>query len=400
MEPELCFAEYKTQRKLISILHTLGIKATPIADTGVIATIQGHAPGPCIAIRSDMDALEVTEETTQRNQGYISRNKGIMHACGHDGHMAMVLGAARLLQEKRESFRGRVRLIFQPAEEQPPGGAIKVIEDGGLDGVDAILGLHIFTSIESGAVAFRPGSLMASSNLFTIKIKGKGGHHSAPGNCIDPILMASDFIGAVKNRSAMACGSDGAQGEQINGQARCFVIGFGKIEGGAQFNRTPDEVTILGSFRTFDDGDVDFVEDMMKQVLDELMETYSTKNHAGAPSYELEVLHGYPVLVNDTAFTQTAYSALKDRFCNLIIDADTEQIFGAEDFAYYLQKVPGIYFFLGNRNNAKGIVEGNHSNKFDIDEDILITGTEMLESIALDFLKRPEDYLSKGDSLL
>ncbi len=196
-EPEISFKEYKTQKMIIKVLQDIGIEPQKIADTGVVATIQGQSGGPCIALRADIDALEVLEVPTARNQDYISRNTGFMHACGHDGHIAMVLGAARLLHEKRHTFAGSVRLIFQPAEEQPPGGAARVIEEGGLDSVDAIVGMHIFGAVDVGKIAFREGSFMASSNMFTIKIIGKGGHHSNPEDCIDPILIAADFISTI-----------------------------------------------------------------------------------------------------------------------------------------------------------------------------------------------------------
>ncbi len=377
-EPEISFKEYKTQKMIIKVLQDIGIEPQKIADTGVVATIQGQSGGPCIALRTDIDALEVLEVPTARNQDYISRNTGFMHACGHDGHIAMVLGAARLLYEKRHTFAGSVRLIFQPAEEQPPGGAARVIEEGGLDSVDAIVGMHIFGAVDVGKIAFREGSFMASSNMFSIKIIGKGGHHSNPEDCIDPILIAADFISAINKN--IKCRIDSSK----------YVLGIGKIEGGAQFNRTPDEVNIIGSYRTFDDNDTKTIDDMITQTLDNLMRSYTTDEHIGAPAYDLDILHGYPVLVNNAAFTKAVHSLLNERYQD--VDGNAKPIFGAEDFAFYLQKVPGVYLTLGTKNPDKDIVEGNHSNRFDIDEDVLITGTEILKSIALDFLKYPDNY--------
>ncbi len=381
-EPELSFKEFKTQEKIIKVLSDLGIESEKIADTGVIATIHGRAPHPCIALRSDIDALEVLEEPTELNREYISENEGIMHACGHDGHIAMVLGAARALQEMHDRLPGSVRLIFQPAEEQPPGGAARVIAEGGLEGVDAILGMHIFGYIDLGRIALRPGRFMANSNVFSIKITGKGGHHSTPADCIDPILIASDFISAIDTRVR----------SKIDPER--YVLGIGKIRGGAQFNRTPDEVDILGSFRTFDDRDTETIERTIEKTLDALMETYckgDTGCVANLPTCDLDVLHGYPVLVNDSAFTKAVIATLMKTFPD--VDCDAEPIFGAEDFAFYLEKVPGIYLLLGTLNLQKGIVEGNHSSRFDIDEDVLMTGTEILQTIVLDFLNSPEAYL-------
>ena len=377
-EPEISFKEYKTQERIIKVLQDLRLEPQKIADTGVVATVHGNGTGPCIALRTDIDALEVLEVPTARNKDYISRNTGFMHACGHDGHIAMVLGAARLLQENRHTFTGSVRLIFQPAEEQPPGGAARVIEEGGLEGVDAIVGMHIFGAVDVGKIAFRKGSFMASSNMFSIKIIGKGGHHSHPGDCIDPILIAADFISTINENIKSRVDSSK------------YVFGIGKIEGGAQFNRTPDEVNMIGSYRTFDDNDTKTIDAIMMKTLDDMMELYTANDFNGAPTYDLDILHGYPVVVNDAAFTKAVHSLLNNMYPNVTGDADP--IFGAEDFAFYLQKVPGIYVTLGTKNPDKDIVEMNHSNRFDIDEDILITGTEILKLIALDFLENPEDY--------
>ncbi|MDW7730844.1 MAG: amidohydrolase [Methanolobus sp.] len=378
-EPELSFNEYRTQEKIISVLGELGIDCRKIADTGVIADIHGDESGPCIAIRSDTDALAVVERSTGFNKDYISRNPGVMHACGHDGHMAIVLGVARLLQEQRESFRGSVRLIFQPAEEVPPGGAVKVIEEGGLEGVDAIVGLHIFGDVDVGAVNIRPGPFMASSNRFTVKIFGKGGHHSTPDYCIDPIVIAAEFVSSLKPMIS----------EKVD--LSDYALGFGTVHSGKQFNRTPDDIEIVGSFRTFDDKDTEAIKMTMSSLLDSLMDVYSHKDHKGVPSYKLDVQCGYPVLFNDPVFTNTASGLLKNRFPG--VNDDAAAIFGAEDFAYYLQQVPGMYAIIGTRNVEKGIVEGNHSSSFDIDEDVLMTGVELLHSVALAFLKDPGAYL-------
>ncbi|WP_340820330.1 amidohydrolase [Methanolobus sp. WCC4] len=377
--PELSFHEYGTQELIMSILGELGIECRKIADTGVIAEVRGRCPGPCIAIRSDIDALSAHESLTELNEDYISRNPGVMHACGHDGHMAIVLGVARLIREKRNDLCGTVRFIFQPAEEVPPGGAIRVIEEGGLEDVDAIIGLHIFGDVELGDINIRAGPFMANSNRFTVKIFGKGGHHSTPDMCIDPIMIASEFISSLKKSvSKKVSASD-------------HVLGFGTIHAGKQFNRSPDEIEVVGSFRTFDDADTEIIEGTMRSILDSLMVSYSMEGIVGLPSYDLDILHGYPVLFNDPVFTEKASKLLKAKFTT--VDSHAEAIFGAEDFAYYLQEVPGMYAVIGTRNVEKGIVEGNHSSSFDIDEDVLAMGVELLYSIAVDFLRDPGAYL-------
>ncbi len=384
--PELSFEEYETQKRILKILGELGIECRKIADTGVLASIRGSKPGPCIALRTDTDGLEVLEEPTERNGEYISQNDGGMHACGHDGHMAMLFGAARLFLEQRD-FPGEVRLIFQPAEEIPPGGSERVIAEGGLEGVDAVLGMHIFTNHESNSVGFRPGPFMASTNRFEVFLKGKGGHISKPESCIDPVRMATDFLSALY--PALEARLDPEK----------YVLGVGRIKGGAQFNRFPDIVEILGSYRTFDEETTNTIDETIKECLREVMEKYvkSGEEFEGFPTYNLDILHGYPVLVNDPGFTKAAHSKLEGSFPDLTIYPEMEKTFAAEDFASYLQQVPGIFISLGTRNPEKGILEINHSSRFDIDEEILPLGTKIFHTLTLDFLNFPEKYL-KGSA--
>jgi amidohydrolase len=363
----------------MSILGKLGIDCRKIADTGVIAEVRGMLPGPCIAIRSDTDALAAHEVLSPRNEDYISQNPGVMHACGHDGHMAIVLGVARMVKENQKEICGTVRFIFQPAEEIPPGGAVRVIEEGGLEGVDAIIGLHIFGDVDIGQINIRAGPLMASSNRFTVKIFGKGGHHATPDMCIDPIQIAAEFISSLKPAVSQKVNTSG------------HVLGFGMVDAGKQFNRSPDELELVGSFRTFDDNDIDTIEQVMITLLDSLMDSYSNDFVEAVPSYDLDVFRGYPVLFNNPLFTENACNLLQTIFNN--VNAHPGPIFGAEDFAYYLREVPGMYAIIGTKNPEKGIVEVNHSSGFDIDEDVLLNGVELLYSLATDFLKNPGEYL-------
>ena len=381
--PELSFEEYETQKRILKILGELGVEARKIADTGVLASIRGKLPGPCIALRSDTDGLQVQEKLTEKNRDYISRNDGVMHACGHDGHMAMLFGAARLFQENRD-FPGEVRLIFQPAEEIPPGGSERVIAEGGLEGVDAVMGMHIFTNHESGSVGFRPGPFMASTNRFEVIVKGKGGHISKPESCIDPVRMATDFMSSLYP----------ALEKQLEPDK--YIIGVGRIRGGAQFNRIPDTVEILGSYRTFDRETTDIIDRTIKECLEEVVKRYVKpgEEFSGFPDYKLDILHGYPVLVNDPVFTNAVHLNLQENFPELTVYPEIEKTFAAEDFASYLQKVPGTFISLGTRNPKKKILEINHSCTFDIDEEILIIGTDIFYTVSLDFLKNPEKYLN------
>jgi len=386
--PELGFKEYETQKRILTILGELGIEARKIAGTGVIASIKGASDGPCIALRADTDALLVEEKLTERNKDYVSQKKGVMHACGHDGHMAMLFGAARLFSENR-NFPGEIRLIFQPAEEMPhPSGSVKVIEDGGLEGVDAIVGMHIFTDHESGSIGIRSGPFMASNNRFTIHLKGKGGHIAKPENCIDPIRMEIEFISNLYSSLE----------EKL--ETGTYVIGIGKIAGGEQASSFPDSMEILGSYRTFDIETTQIIDKTISKCLENTMKKFKRAGNefTGYPDYDIDILHSCPILINDPTFTDTVNSKLQESFPDKIIYSNIKQMYTAEDFASYLQIVPGTFISLGTKNLEKGIVEINHSSAFDIDEDILITGAKIFYILSTDFLKKPKKYIKSYKS--
>jgi amidohydrolase len=380
--PELSFRESNTQKRIMEELNSMGIEAEKIAKTGVIATIYGKKGGKTIALRADMDALNMDEQETNLNKEYISQNKGVMHSCGHDGHMAMVLGAARLLQESRNKIKGNIRLIFQPGEETPPGGALGIIKEGGLEDVNAILGIHLMGDIPSGEIRFRPGKLMAHHCVFKITISGKGGHHLNPKQCIDPIMMVSEFISSIEDELKINLGPE-----------HPFVLGFGTIEGGSIINQTPEEVKSSGTFRTFDEEDAKTIEAVMRRRLDSLNEFHKKKNLDNVPGYYFEIIKGYPVVANDEKFTLSAAKALKEHFPH--VNSEGELNFGAEDFAYYLERVPGMFMLLGVRNPDKNIVNINHSNRFDMDEDVLLIGAKIFFILCMDFLKNHNEYLQK-----
>ena len=377
--PEKSFNEFKTQALIIDILDSIGIPHKKVAGTGIVGEIKGQLEGNCIAIRADMDALEVTEILTDRNVNYISKHPGLMHACGHDAHISMVLGVGKLLNESRDNFNGTVKLIFQPAEELPPGGAKQIIQSGVLENVDSIIGLHVFSNIESGTVIVKNGTLMASSCMFRLRLFGKGGHHSDKVSNINPILLGAEFIDCIHKEIELYINSSD------------YAIGFGNFHSGEQFNRIPDEAYIDGSIRSFSIEHNKQIKHIFKKTLDEIIQAYSDITSTQRAHYELEMNESYPILSNNSQYTAAVLDLLEMKFDN--ISSKYDKFFGSEDFAFYLEKIPGTFLLLGSGNEQKDICESNHSNKFDIDEDILIKGTNILYSIAIDFLESPEKYL-------
>jgi len=372
--PDPTGEEEGTQAIIAGYLDELGIPHRPVAGTGLLATIDSGTPGRTIALRADTDALRIREAETHLNADYISQNDGVMHACGHDGHMAMVLGAARLLMASKDDMRGRVVLIFQPHEEDHPGGAMDVIEDGGLEGVDALLGFHIMGYIESGIIATKPGPLMAHIRTFEVTFIGRSGHHMDPDQNIDPISMASRFITTVHRDVAHALDP-----------THPFVMGFGQILGGTQFNQTPDHVFLTGTYRTFDMEDAEIIHGVIDRNLRSVVEAFTKDPEDELPSVRLKVTESHPVLENDPDLARWAVNILREE--QLVVDPIPRLNFGAEDFAHYAHRVPALFMFLGTNNPAKGIVSVNHSNRFDIDEDVLGLGVRAYVALVTDFLR-------------
>ena len=391
--PEPSFEERQTQKKVAETLKNLGVEYRYAGGTGVVATIYGSRKRPCIALRADMDALRIQEAETELNGDYRSQNAGVMHACGHDAHMAILLGAARWLQEHWDTLPGTVRLIFQPAEEVPPGGAGPMIGDGCLEGVDAVIAAHVFGNMPLSRIGFRPGPFMASSRTFTVTIKGKPGHHMCPQDNVDPIAIAARFISTIQDDLR----------RRLNPNAR-YVLGFGEVHSGMQHNQTPAEAKVVGTFRAYDVRDSETIAAAIRSNLDGLMQTFGAGHDRNpevsdrvpspsVPSYTLDAEAAYPPLVNHTAFTRRATEVLRASFPN--VDDDMEPNLGAEDFACYLEKVPGMFMFLGGGNPERGITAMNHSDRFDMDEAVLATGVKALLTIATDFLSAPDPYLGR-----
>jgi len=356
--PEESFKEFNTSRKIRDELLKLSLEPVKIAETGVYADIRGVKEGRTVAFRADIDALPVEEKN---DVPYKSRNKGIMHACGHDAHTAMALGIARYFSENRE-FPGTVRIFFQPAEEAPPGGAIKMINQGLLEGVDFVIGQHVTSELPSGSIGVRPGAANANSDSFFIRIFGKGGHGSAPHKSIDAIFLAVEYISMIQGIIS-----------RKKDPVKPAVITVGTINGGYRHNVIADEVEITGTVRTQDDE----TQKMIRQELENLLDGICKVYHA---TYDFKYELGYPVMINDVEIT----SIISDIASSVLGKGKVFQMpqrMGGEDFGYYLKKTRGSFYYLGVANEIKGIVSPNHSPTFDLDEDSLSVGVEVAVQI-------------------
>lgn len=364
--PELSFKEVKTQEKIISELKAMGLNPVKIAETGVYADIMGKFPGRTVAVRADIDALPVKENNSKE---YRSKNEGVMHACGHDAHTAMVLGLAKFMMSENRNFPGKIRVFFQPAEEAPPGGAVKMIEEGLLEGVDFVIGQHVDSQLPAGYIGYRAGPVSANSDTFFITIKGKGGHGSRPEGGIDAIYAASLFVTSLQ-----------AIRSRILPQTSPAAITVGTINGGYRHNVIADNVELSGTVRTVSEEERKSAEVRIKSLLDGI------ESFLGI-SYEYKFEYGYPVMTNDPEIT----SIVREEAGKIVGEnrvKETSQMLGGEDFGYYLQKRKGTFYRLGIANKKKGIVASNHSPEFDIDEEALGTGVEVLSSITRRLLNR------------
>lgn len=365
MHPELSFHEEKTPAYIADFLETLGLTVRRhVGGRGVVADIVGHTEGKTVALRADFDALPIQEAN---DVAYRSQTPGVMHACGHDGHTASLMAVAQVLSENRDCFEGRVRFIFQFGEEVAPGGAQPMIADGCLEGVDAIFGNHFLPSLPVGTYGYKPGISMGNADDFTVTIQGKGGHGAAPHQTVDPIMVAAQ---AIVNLQTIVS-------RRVNPLSPA-VISVGKVEAGFAFNVIADTATLVGTVRTLDTAVQDFIIDEMHHVL------AGTCRMAGA-SYKLAYNKGYPVVNNSLPETQLVNDTLSQ-----LVSADEIQLLepfmGGEDFAYYLQQVPGSFFNVGCGNVAKGFIHPLHHPQFDMDERALLFAAKGLLSVALAYL--------------
>jgi len=359
--PEIAFQEHRTSAVIRKFFEASGWPVRSVAETGLVGVVEGKPGGRTVALRADMDALPLTEEGEKE---YISKNPDACHACGHDGHMAIIMGAAQLLSQKREEFQGRVVFLFQPSEERIPGGAKKMIEEGALEGVDAVFGLHLWQPLPTGKVGCLPGPMMAAPDEFGITVTGRGGHGCMPQTAVDPIMVASQLV--MNLQSIVSRNVD---------PLKSVVLSLGTIQGGTIYNIIPCDVSLTGTVRTFDPELRSFMEKRIREVADGTCGTF------GATA-EVRYQRGYPALINHGPMAglvqETTRKVLGD---DALSDIDPSM--GGEDFAYFLQKVPGAFLFFGM---GDGMAHPHHNPGFDIDEKALPQAAALMSSVALDYL--------------
>jgi amidohydrolase len=378
--PELSNREFNTSARIVEILEGMGLQARAgIAHTGVVAMIEGGKPGPLVAIRTDMDALPVTEQTglpfaSKARSEYNGQEVGVMHACGHDTHMAMLLGAARVLNAVKEDLPGSVMLIFQPAEEGPPagekGGALLMLEEGIWDDrkPEAVFGIHVGIGVPGGEIAVRPGPLMAASDRFQITVNGRQTHGARPWDGVDPIVIAAQVV----------LGLQTIPSRQVDVTLAPSIVSIGRISGGIRNNVIPDKVELEGTIRSFDPAMRSDIHSRMERTARGIAES------AGATiDWELEL--GNPPVVNDPALLERMMPTL--RRITTVHDVNPQTV--SEDFAEYATRTPGLFVFLGSGppDVDPMTLPTNHSPMFDVYEPNLEAGVRVFSSLVVDYLQ-------------
>ena len=349
--PELSFKEHRTGDVIADELRSMGLEPkVNVGKTGVTADLK-FGDGPTIGLRADMDALPIQETS---GLSFSSKNDGVMHACGHDGHMAMLLGAAKVLTQKDDQYNGTVRFIFQPAEEGE-GGARYMIEDGCLEGVDEIYGIHVWNYQPVGEVGVKDGPVLAAADMFDIKIKGIGGHGAAPQGTVDCVVVASHLVQALQTIVS-----------RNTNPLESTVISIGKINGGHNFNIIADEVSLSGTARAYTEANRSLIKTRMKEIIHGIEKTYNAQ-------ITVNYKDGYPPTINHTEPAEKVLKAAKQ-----VVGTKAGMPYlsmGGEDFAYYLKEKPGCFFFVGSAPNEKELFETpHHCSHFTMDERALLVG--------------------------
>jgi len=368
MHPEIGFQEVRTSGIIARELRELGLEvSTGIAKTGVIGLIEGAKPGPVIMLRFDIDALPIQEETGAE---YASQNSGLMHACGHDGHAAIGLTVAKLLHARREEFGGTIKLVFQPAEEGM-GGAQTMVKEGTMESPAPLrsLGLHIWNGKPLGWVGIAAGPVMAGASSFKITVRGKGGHGAIPHLSIDPVLASAQIISALQSIVS----------RNVDAQ-KAAVVTVASIHSGDAFNVIPAQVEMLGTIRFFEME----VGEMVHRRFNEIVHGIAAAMQCQA---EIEISEITPPVINDAATTENVLRAARIVFPAESPDTSPYVTMGSEDFAFFQQKAPGTYFFVGSNNESRGLNFGHHHPKFDFDEEVLVRGSALMAAAALEVLQ-------------
>ncbi|BAQ09361.1 peptidase m20 [Bacillus sp. OxB-1] len=360
--PELSFQEEKTAQYIQDKLISFGLEVkTHIGGFGLIGILEGEQPGKTVALRADFDALPIQDE---KEAPYKSQNPGVMHACGHDGHTAALLGTAKALSEFRRQLKGTVVFLFQPAEETPPGGAKSMVEDGVLEGVDYVFGAHLDSQAPIGTVSVGSGYQMAAVDKFSISIQGQGGHGARPHDTVDAIVIASDVVNALQK--IVSRHVDPLQSA---------VVTIGVLQAGSAFNIIADKATLEGTVRTFDAA-------IRKQIEKQIQRIVEGVTSAFGASYTIDYLNGYPALYNHPKETETVRNLLKAAFTEEQV-VEMVPSMGAEDFSYFLLEKPGTYFRVGSHNENSTTQFPHHHPKFDFDERALLNiGKSFIEIVA------------------
>ena len=369
--PELAYSEWNTAKLAANTLEALGFEVrTEVAQTGVVATLYGERPGPALALRADMDALPIQEDSAV---DFASENEGVMHACGHDAHTASLLGTAIILHRLRAELPGSVRFLFQPSEEKLPGGALPMIREGALGEAfgptpRAIFGQHVHPGLDAGKIGIRSGRYMASADEVYITIEGEGGHAAAPHLLdADPVLAAAHTLAALQSVTSRHCPPDVPS-----------ILSIGRFMADGATNVIPERVVLEGSFRSLDETWRFQAHEHIRRIAEKTAEAHGAR-------VRVEIKTGYPVLCNDPASAAFVRNAAA-RYVGEENVVDLDMWYASEDFAWFLREAPGAFYRFGTRNEAKNIVHGLHTPRFAIDEEALRTAPGFMAYLTMEYL--------------